>query len=329
MRRLSVILLYISAAVVLVLATLAALAIGLLLSHRDQADLRPVYPIPIAIAVKTHPAPTSPEELYLDLLKRTLTRTQTTDRYNRRSLRLEDAKTRYPMSVVGHVLGSKYEIVEREPADPAGYLEGGGVHLERRQEDAETMVGTRQLDNIQFCITDVLKHKIPGDVMECGAWRGGVTIFMRAVLRAYGDAEKTVWVADSFEGMPRTNFRPDLDWGPPGEMAASLEEVQQNFARYGLLDDRVRFLKGFFNKTLPTAPIAKLSVLRADADFYDSQQDVLTNLYPKLSVGGYMIVDDYPAAGCKRAIDEYRQAHNITEQIMTSDTTGIYWQKLH
>jgi O-methyltransferase len=108
-----------------------------------------------------------------------------------------------------------------------------------------------------------------------------------------------------------------------------LEEVQQNFARYGLLDDRVRFLKGFFNKTLPTAPIAKLSVLRADADFYDSQQDVLTNLYPKLSVGGYMIVDDYPAAGCKRAIDEYRQAHNITEQIMTSDTTGIYWQKLH
>lgn len=227
------------------------------------------------------------------------------------------------------MLGPRYEIVEHVPADPVGYYEGGGIHLERRQEDAETMVGTRQLDNIEFCITDVLKHKIPGDVIECGAWRGGVTIFMRAVLRAYGDDEKSVWVADSFEGMPRTNFRPDLNWGPPGQMAASLEEVKENFARYGLLDERVRFIKGYFNKTLPTAPIDKLSVLRADADFYDSQKDVLTYLYPKLSVGGYMVIDDYPAFGCNLAINEYRKAHNITEEIKTIDTSAIYWQKLH
>jgi hypothetical protein len=113
-------------------------------------------------------------------------------------------------------------------------------------------------------------------------------------------------------------------------MAASLEEVQENFARYGLLDERVRFLKGHFNKTLPTAPIAKLSVLRADGDFYDSQMDVLNNLYPKLSIGGYAIIDDYfEIAGCRRAIDEYRKAHNITEEIRPIDTEGIYWQKLH
>jgi len=220
-------------------------------------------------------------------------------------------------------------MVELVPSVPQGYLEGGGVSLEMRQDDAETMVGTRQLDNIQFCITDVLKRKIPGDVIECGAWRGGATILMRAVLRAHRDTEKSVWVADSFEGLPGP--RSGLDFGlDQGEMAASLEEVQENFARYGLLDERVRFLKGHFNKTLPTAPIAKLSVLRADGDFYDSQMDVLNNLYPKLSIGGYAIIDDYfEIAGCRRAIDEYRKAHNITEEIRPIDTEGIYWQKLH
>ncbi len=273
----------------------------------------PMSPVPIAVAVKTSPAPSSPEEMYLDLLKKTLTRAQTAGRFSRHTL----------------VSAGWFAIDALVPNSPQGYLEAGGVHLESREEDAETMVGTRQLDNIQFCITDVLKRRIPGDVIECGAWRGGVTIFMRAVLRAYGDTEKSVWVADSFEGLPRP--RSGRDFGlRRGEMAVSLEEVEENFARYGLLDERVHFLKGFFNKTLPTAPIGKLSVLRADSDLYESQLDALNNLYPKLSVGGYAIIDDYlEIAGCKRAIDEYRQAHNISEEIKPIDTEGVYWQKLH
>jgi O-methyltransferase len=272
----------------------------------------PVSPIPIAVAVKAIPAPSTPEELYLDLLKKTLTRAQTVGRYTRRTL-----------------LGAGgFEISEIVPTNPLGYLEAGGSHLELRQDDAETMVGTKQLDNIQYCVADVLKRRIPGDIIECGAWRGGVTILMRAVLRAYGDTEKTVWVADSFEGLPRPITRMDSGL-EQGMMAVSLEEVQENFARYGLLDERVRFLKGYFNKTLPTAPIVKLSVLRADSDLYGSQMDVLNNLYPKLSVGGYAVVDDYfELAGCKRAIDEYRQAHSITEEIRRIDAEGIYWQKL-
>jgi O-methyltransferase len=279
----------------------------------NQLNRVPVSPVPIAVAVKTSPAPSTPEKLYLDLLKKTLTRAQTVGRYTRRTL-----------------LGAgRFEISELVPTNPSGYLEAGGARLEMRQDDAETMVGTKQLDNIQFCITDVLKRRIPGDVIECGAWRGGVTILMRAVLRAYGDTEKTVWVADSFEGLPRPITRVDSGL-EQGMMAVSLEEVQENFARYGLLDERVRFLKGYFNKTLPTAPIVKLSVLRADSDLYGSQMDVLNNLYPKLSVGGYAIIDDYfELAGCQRAIDEYRQAHNITEEIKRIDSEGIYWQKLH
>ena len=314
----------------LALATLAGLSIGLLLKHRVEVDRLPVSAAPIAVAVQTNPAPSSPEEMYLDLLKKTLTRAQTAGRYTRHIPLPGDALERYLYWIVGHLLGAgRFQIVELVPANPQGYLEGGGVNLEVRQDDAETMVGTKQLDNIQFCVTDVLKRRIPGDIIECGAWRGGATILMRAVLRAYGDAEKSVWVADSFEGLPSPKSGLDLGL-ERGEMAVSLEEVKENFARYGLLDQRVRFLKGFFNKTLPAAPIGKLSVLRADSDLYESQMDVLNNLYPKLSVGGFAIIDDYfELGGCRRAIDEYRQAHNITEEVKRIDTEGIYWEKLH
>jgi O-methyltransferase len=316
------------AAVGVAFTAVAGTTILLLAAHRICVDQRPVSPVPIAVAVGTTPIPSSLEEMYLDLLKKTLTRAQTAGRYSRHTPVSQRRTGRYFYSLVHNVVGAtRFEIVERLPADPSGYIEGGGTFLQDREDDAETMVGTKQLDNIQFCITDVLKHKIPGDVIECGAWRGGATIFMRGVLRAYGDTERSVWVADSFEGLPASRFHAP-GFGQ-GAMAVSLEEVKENFTRYGLLDERVRFLKGYFNKTLPTAPIAALSVLRADGDLYESQMDALSNLYPKLSVGGYAIIDDYNGIeGCKRAIDEYRLAHNITEEIRPIDTQGIYWRKL-
>ena len=317
-------------AVRLALVGLAGFVLMLMAIHRLQVDRRPVSPAPIAVAVKTSPVPSTPEEMYLDLLKKTLTRAQTTGRYDRHSLIAAGQATRYLYRALGRALGAaRLELVERAPADPRYYTGGGGSDLQGRMEDAETMVGTEQLDHIQFCITDVLKRKVPGDLIECGAWRGGVTILMRAALQVYGDTERSVWVADSFEGLPSPDYRlnPNLGW-EQGEMSASLEEVKENFARYGLLDGKVRFLKGYFNKTLPRAPIGKLAVLRADADLYESQKDVLENLYPKLSPGGYAIIDDYLLPGCRRAVDEYRQAHNITEELKSIDGYGYYWQKM-
>jgi O-methyltransferase len=86
------------------------------------------------------------------------------------------------------------------------------------------------------------------------------------------------------------------------ELAVSLEQVKANFDRYGLLDDQVRFLKGWFRDTLPVAPIERLAVLRLDGDMYESPMDTLVNLYPKLSEGGYVIVDDYGAIpACRQA----------------------------
>jgi O-methyltransferase len=169
--------------------------------------------------------------------------------------------------------------------------------------------------------------------METGVWRGGASIFMRAILAAYGNQDKAVWLADSFEGLPKPDGRfeqdrPDRHWQYSDVLAVSMEQVKANFARYGLLDGRVRFLPGWFKDTLATAPVEKLSLLRMDGDMYASTMDALVALYPKLSPGGYLIVDDYGVIkGCRSAVGDYRREHGIREPIEKIDESGIFWMK--
>jgi hypothetical protein len=211
---------------------------------------------------------------------------------------------------------------------PDDYLESGDAAC-NRAEDAETMLGTRQLDNMQACIGRVLDATVPGDFLEAGVWRGGMTIFMRAALKAYGVTGRRVWVADSFAGLPKPDGAHDSFGWQAGDMAASLDEVRGNFARYGLMDDQVTFIKGYFNETLPSAPISQLAILRVDADLYESTMDVLETLYPKLSVGGYAIFDDYQnLPDCRRAIDDYRSRHGISQPVRKIDTRAVFWQKV-
>jgi hypothetical protein len=198
---------------------------------------------------------------------------------------------------------------------------------------AYSMVGPNRLDNIRFCLEDVIKHNIPGDFIETGVWRGGSCIYARAVLKANSVSDRTVWVADSFEGLPR----PDAQKYPADagdkhylipELAVSMDEVKANFRMFDLLDDRVQFLKGWFKDTLPKAPFQKLAVARLDGDLYESTMDALSNLYSKVSVGGYLIVDDYGAVpACKKAIHDYRDANGIKDPIREIDTSGVFWQK--
>lgn len=292
-----------------------------------EPRLPPPSAVPVACLITTTPRPQTPTELYLDLLKRTLTRAQVVGMYERHTIRTPaDRRGRLYAAALQFLESRGYELVRLTKPDINAYLGASDFNL-GRLEDGETMVGLKQLDNIQFCVTEALQHKIPGDLIETGTWRGGVTIFMRAILKANGVTDRKVWVADSFEGLPVFNRALNPGIWTPGMMAVSFDEARQNFARYGLLDDQVRFLKGFFDKTLPGAPIGKLAVLRSDADLYESTRDVLNNLYAKLSVGGYAIFDDY-GAGCKRAIDEYRAQHGITEPMKRIDELAVYWQRL-
>jgi O-methyltransferase len=191
-----------------------------------------------------------------------------------------------------------------------------------------TMIGHKRLDNLQDCIMDVLDRQVPGDFVETGVWRGGATIFMRAALKARGETDRTVWVADSFAGLPKPRDSEDgEDLSHVEHLAVSLDRVRDNFARFDLLDGQVKFLKGWFCDTLPTAPIEKLALLRLDGDLYSSTMDALQALYPKVSPGGYVIVDDYGSwPECKRAVDEYIARNQIRADIHTVDYTGAYWR---
>jgi O-methyltransferase len=270
----------------------------------------------------------SPIELYLDLLKKCLTRSIFGEKY-----RTPPAKNRGPLfnTLEKWLSGKNLHIVRAANFDAQAREEGIDW-----PEEGETMIGLKRLQNLQDCVTDVVQQNIPGDLIETGVWRGGAAIFMRAVLKALGDKQRTVWLADSFAGLPAPS--PDLYPADQGAdfhlsndvLGVSLEEVQANFARYGLLDDQVRFLKGWFKDTLPGAPIERLSILRLDGDLYESTMTALESLYPKLSIGGYAIIDDYAPAVpcCVQAVDDYRAAHNISEEMVSTGQYGVFWQRL-
>jgi hypothetical protein len=246
-------------------------------------------------------------DLYLDLLRRSLSNTifeQEPD--------IDDDEFRFTMNRVAHYVKS----------------------------DAVSMIPLARFDNIKHCIENILRDGIPGDLIETGIWRGGATIFMRGVLKAYDVHDRLVWAADSFEGLPEPDpelfpLEAKVQAGPVirkayNNLAVSLEEVQKNFAAYGLLDDQVRFLKGWFKDTLPTAPIGILSLMRLDGDFYEGTRDALTSLYDRLSVGGYVIIDDYGEDSwtyCRKAVDEFRAERHIEDPLIPVDSKCCYWQR--
>jgi O-methyltransferase len=198
--------------------------------------------------------------------------------------------------------------------------------------DAETMIGMQRLTSLQECVETVLDEHIPGDLVECGVWRGGACILMRAVLAAHGNKTRRVWLADSFAGVPppdTENFAVDkwslLHHFAP-VLAVSESEVRANFGRYGLLDDQVRFLPGWFKDTLHDAPIERIAVLRLDGDLYESTIQALDGLYPRLSPGGFCIIDDYNLKACRQAVGDYRAKHGITSEIVDIDGSGAFWR---
>jgi O-methyltransferase len=275
--------------------------------------------------------PADPAHAYLDLMKRCLTRFIFPDTYQ--PMR-RPSRDRHPIawavypSVAGFLDRFGARLFRQARFDPAQRAVGLDWPAE-----ADTMIGLKRLDNLQDCIETVVREGVPGDLIETGVWRGGACIFMRAALNAFGDAERKVWVADSFAGLPAPDGRyqqdeGDTHWKMSHVLAITLDDVKANFSRYGLLDDRVRFLKGWFKDTLPTAPIERLAVLRLDGDMYSSTMDALISLYPKLSPGGFVIVDDYNAVeACRKAIAYFRALNGIEDPILPIDWTGAYWRK--
>jgi O-methyltransferase len=271
--------------------------------------------------------------LYLDLVKRSLTGALPEDNDSIlggvRTAGSPSFKKRAAATVGDLAQKAGFEIAYKKPYDHA--LRESGLDWPSR---AESMIGLKRMSNIQDCIAAIIKDDVPGDLIETGVWRGGACIFMKANLRAWGDTTRRVWLADSFEGLPKPDpVRYPADAGDrlheQTGLAVGVEQVRHNFERYGLLDDRVEFLVGWFKDTLPTAPVEQLSLMRLDGDMYESTIQAIEPLYPKLAPGGFCIIDDFGshASQAGQAVHDYRAQHGITDEIVQIDPFGAYWRK--
>jgi O-methyltransferase len=224
-----------------------------------------------------------------------------------------------------------YELARRIDIPPS--LVTDGIYKRGVPFSGETMIGLKRLDNVRHCVERVIDDHVPGDFIETGVWRGGCAIFMRGILAAYGVGDKQVWLADSFAGVPEPDTaRYPLDGFSDlhnqVDLAVSREDVKANFRRYGLLDDQVRFLEGWFEETLPTLAGHTWAVIRLDGDLYQSTIEGLENLYPGLSLGGFCIVDDYGTySACRQAVEDFRAKHKIDEPIVDIDGYGAFWRR--
>ncbi len=198
---------------------------------------------------------------------------------------------------------------------------------------AHSMIGLVRMNNLKECVETVLRENIPGNLIETGVWRGGACIFMRGILKAFGSMDRRVYVADSFSGLPKPDEvhypadRGDDHYLRHSTLAISLDDVKENFRKYDLLDDQVVFLVGWFKDTLPTLADERFAVIRLDGDMYESTMDAMKNLYPRLSPGGFCIIDDFNLANCREAVHDYRKLHSIQEELIKIDENGVFWRK--
>lgn len=272
---------------------------------------------------------TATEKNYIKLLKETIVDIDNANRYQ---------LTPYPPHRSNFlkrlVINTMINTLSKKELIITGINEQGVKQRENGQGwpiNGYSMIGSKRLNNVQFCVEDVIKNNVNGDFIETGVWRGGACILAKALFNIL-DKNRTVWLADSFEGLPKPNdelYPEDKgdDLYSIEQLRVSIEQVKQNFERFNLLDENVKFLKGWFKDTLKDAPIEKIAIARLDGDMYESTMDSLVNLYHKVSPGGFVIIDDYGVIeACKKAVHDFRDKNGITEKLINIDDCGYYWQ---
>jgi cephalosporin hydroxylase len=185
-----------------------------------------------------------------------------------------------------------------------------------------TDMGRVRLDHLQRCVETLQRETVQGDLIECGTGRGGGAIFLRGAIEAFDARERRVFVADEFRSTPRDA---PAAAGYAG-LAPDLNTVRDGFERFGLLDDSVRFLLGRVEETLPDAPIGKLALLRIGPGLGDGVATVLDVLYDKITLGGFVIVDD-GSDEAHRAVEEFRSRYRIADPLERVDWVGSCWRK--
>jgi cephalosporin hydroxylase/glycosyltransferase involved in cell wall biosynthesis len=246
-------------------------------------------------------------------------------------------------------LGRTPDLVRLQ--DPARYMRSEAENLARSRKTGTVQsegnrtvffpyaaMGRTRLDHLRRCLEVVRTAPIAGDLVECGTLRGGGAILMRGYLEAFEMRKPSVWIADRFhttttaqlggQGSPTGGPEPASNVPEaPVEAMGDLNVVRDGFARFGLLDDRVRFLHGDYSETLPDAPIEQIALLRVSTTTYEDTWAVLTHLYPKLVDGGFVIVESYANGDSSRAVDEFRSSIGASTSLERVDWAAAFWRK--
>lgn len=196
-----------------------------------------------------------------------------------------------------------------------------------------TMVGTKRLENIENLLLDLEKRNIGGDFVECGVWRGGASIYAKAVMDTHA-MHRHVVLVDSFDGLPPASSKHDHNqWVKMDFLKVSQEQVQSHFKSFNLLDESVEFFKGYFNVSTPQlasslkARSRRIALLRLDGDMYESTMDILFNLYEFVPVGGFLVVDDYRIIEAQKAVHDFLRLHDSDSDPTEIDQASAYFMK--
>ena len=192
----------------------------------------------------------------------------------------------------------------------------------------KSMIDAVRAGNLLRLAQRIEEEQIPGDVVECGVYRGGSAATIARVA-THSRMNRTVWLFDSFQGMPPVTEADGTgaeDW--VGALSYDPRKVEKLLRRTGSDLSRVRIVKGFFADTFPEVDIPQIALLNVDSDWYESVKICFEKFYDAVAPGGFVSIDDYGAwPGCRLAVDEFFQKRGLTHKILPVDSTASWFQK--
>jgi O-methyltransferase len=201
-----------------------------------------------------------------------------------------------------------------------------------------TMTSAERIFSLCEAVRYIQDRDIEGDIVECGVWKGGSMMAVAETLIRAGVTSKNLYLFDTFEGMPPPTEN-DVDIaGVKAEFlldsankeiddsvwcCATLEVVKEALGSTGYPSEKVHFIKGMVEQTVPRFAPKKIALLRLDTDWYESTKHELEHFFPRLSKGGVLIIDDYGHwQGARKAVDEYFEKKNVKILLIRIDYTG-------
>ncbi len=191
-----------------------------------------------------------------------------------------------------------------------------------------TLVGPERIQNLRILACRIESERIPGDVIECGVCNGG-TAAVLARFATRSRLDRTVWLLDSFQGMPE--ITPEDGEGAKAHVGKEVGDparVYEILRLAGADMERVKIVPGWFRDTFPTVSTSQIALLNIDADWYESVKLCLETFYDRVAVGGFVSFDDYGHwPGCRKAVDEFFSSRCLTYSLQKVDYTAHWFRK--